>query len=126
MIDLWKKHFNENLSYSIDCLVVGLSLSSEKERIGFATLPLELLELYSVSTERLLTIAQSKFGNICKEAVMDNLVAMFYKFCSKEIVPLLFLPDHNERAILDLELTTALLKVKWPENNMISIILHAK
>lgn len=69
--------FNENLNYSIDRLVVGLSSSRALARRGYGTLLLEILSSYQVSTERLLTISQQKFGHISKETSRDNLMGYF-------------------------------------------------
>lgn len=75
-----QKSFNENLNYCIERLVAGLASSKQSARLGYSTLLLEVLETYSVSTERLLTLANKKFGNINQDTVMNNLVGYFLLF----------------------------------------------
>lgn len=77
---LKKKHlesFNEHLNYCIERLVTGLASSRALARRGYGTLLLELLNNYQVSTDRLLTIAQTKFGQISNETTRDNLLGYF-------------------------------------------------
>lgn len=69
--------FNEHLNYCIDRLVTGLASSRALARQGYGALLLELLNNYQISTERLLVIAQNKFGNISNETTRDNLLAYF-------------------------------------------------
>lgn len=69
--------FNEHLNYCIERLVTGLASSRALARRGYATLLLEILKNHQVSTERLLSIAQQKFGNISNETTPDNLLGYF-------------------------------------------------
>lgn len=69
--------FNENLNYTVDRLVAGLASSRALARKGYGTLLLELLRSFNISTERLFTIGQQKFGQISKETQMDELLAYF-------------------------------------------------
>lgn len=69
--------FNEHLNYCVERLVTGLSSSRAFARRGYGTLLLEVLKKYQVSCERLLTLAQQKFGNISNETTKDNLLGYF-------------------------------------------------
>lgn len=81
ILDAMKKNksdsFNEHLNYCVDRLVSGLASSRALARQGYGTLLLELLNNYQISTERLLSIAQQKFGNISNETSRDNLLGYF-------------------------------------------------
>lgn len=68
--------FNEHLNYCVERLVSGLASSRACARRGYATLLLELLATYQISTERLLSIAHKKFGSIPHEA-KDNLIGYY-------------------------------------------------
>lgn len=70
-------NFNDNLNYCIERLVAGLASSRACARKGYSVLLMEILDSYSVSTERLMSIAEHKFGNLNREAVIDNLVGYF-------------------------------------------------
>jgi len=70
-------HFNEHLNYCVERLVSGLASSRALARRGYGALLLEILENHQVSTERLFTIAQQKFGNISNETTPDNLLGYF-------------------------------------------------
>lgn len=81
ILDAFRKRspekFNENLNYSIDRLVAGLASKRKEAPRGYGTLLLEILSSFQVSTERLLTIAQQKFGHIGKKVEPNNLLGYF-------------------------------------------------
>lgn len=69
--------FNDNLNYCVDRLVAGLASSRALARQGYGTLLLELLNSYQVSTDRLFTVANDKFGQVSRETSRDNLIGYF-------------------------------------------------
>lgn len=81
ILDAFKKKtptkFNDNLNYCIDRLVAGLASSRALARQGYGTLLLELLKSYQVSTDRLFTVANEKFGQVSRETSRDNLIGYF-------------------------------------------------
>lgn len=69
--------FNENLNYTVERLVAGLASKRNEAPRGYGTLLLEILKSFQVSTERLLTIAQQRFGHIGKKVEANNLMGYF-------------------------------------------------
>lgn len=69
--------FNDNLNYCVNRLVAGLASPRALARQGYGTLLLELLKSYQVSTDRLFTVANEKFGQVSRETSRDNLIGYF-------------------------------------------------